>query len=88
MERNCRTWQGRLPQELRLAGATTLEQADRFLREHYIPEFNRKCDCPRSHFTGLPSVLETQSSVSGIQGEAPPALLIMHGCKPGELGRR
>jgi hypothetical protein len=39
-ERNFGTWQGRLPQELRLAGCTTLEQANRFLREHYIAEFN------------------------------------------------
>jgi transposase InsO family protein len=40
-ERNFGTWQGRLPQELRLAGCTTLEMANRFLREHYIAEFNR-----------------------------------------------
>jgi transposase len=33
-ERNFSTWQGRLPQELRLAGCTTLEAANRFLREH------------------------------------------------------
>ena len=39
-ERNFGTWQGRLPQELRLAGCTTLEQANRFLRERYIGEFN------------------------------------------------
>ena len=36
------TWQGRLPQELRLRGITTLEEANRFLREEYIAEFNRK----------------------------------------------
>jgi transposase len=41
-ERNFATWQGRLPQELRLAGCTTLEQANRFLRERYIAEFNRR----------------------------------------------
>jgi transposase len=41
-ERNFGTWQGRLPQELRLAGCRTLEQANRFLREHYIAEFNRR----------------------------------------------
>ncbi len=41
-ERNFGTWQGRLPQELRLAGCTTLEQANRFLREHYVAEFNRR----------------------------------------------
>lgn len=41
-ERSFGTWQGRLPQELRLASAQTLEQANRFLREHYIAEFNQK----------------------------------------------
>src|SRR6202521_4098477 len=41
-ERNFRTWQGRLPQELRLRGITTVEEANRFLREHYIAELNRK----------------------------------------------
>jgi hypothetical protein len=39
-ERNFGTWQGRLPQELRLRGITTVEEANRFLREHYIAEFN------------------------------------------------
>jgi transposase len=32
-ERNFGTWQGRLPQELRLRGITTLPEANRFLRE-------------------------------------------------------
>jgi len=41
-ERNFGTWQNRLPQELRLAGLTTLEQANRFLREHYIDVFNAR----------------------------------------------
>lgn len=41
-ERNFGTWQGRLPQELRLAGIATLEEANRFLRERYIDVFNRK----------------------------------------------
>ena len=41
-ERNFGTWQGRLPQELRLAGIQMVEEANRFLREHYIGEFNRK----------------------------------------------
>ena len=39
-ERSFGTWQGRLPQELRLQGITTLEAANGFLREHYIAEFN------------------------------------------------
>lgn len=41
-ERNFGTWQGRLPQELRLAGIRTVEEANRFLRVGYIAEFNRK----------------------------------------------
>jgi transposase len=41
-ERRFGTWQGRLPQELRLAGIRTLEEANRFLRERYIPEMNRR----------------------------------------------
>ena len=45
-ERNFGTWQGRLPQELRLAGCNTVEQANRFLRERYIAGFNRRFQVP------------------------------------------
>ena len=41
-ERNFGTWQGRLPQELRLAGIGSVEAANRFLRERYMAEFNRR----------------------------------------------
>lgn len=41
-ERGFRTWQGRLPQELRLRGIETLEAANAFLRDEYIAEFNDK----------------------------------------------
>ena len=41
-ERSFGTWQGRLPQELRLAGISTAEGANAFLRERYIGEFNSK----------------------------------------------
>src|SRR6202051_4881086 len=41
-ERNFGTWQGRLPQELRLHQLGTLGAANRFLREDYIAEFNRR----------------------------------------------
>src|SRR5436305_6587164 len=41
-ERNFGTWQGRLPQELRLRGIRSLEAANRFLREHYIAQFNAR----------------------------------------------
>jgi transposase len=56
-ERNFGTWQGRLPQELRLRGITTPEAANRFLREEYIAEFNRRFRVPAaqpgSAFVGL-----------------------------------
>ena len=42
MERSYRTWQGRLPQELRLRGITTVEAANQFLRTPYVNEFNRR----------------------------------------------
>jgi transposase len=45
-ERRFGTWQGRLPQELRLAGITTREEANCFLQERYIPEINRKFSVP------------------------------------------
>jgi Helix-turn-helix domain len=45
-ERNFSTWQGRLPQELRLHGIHSLEAANRFLRQHYIAEFNRRFQVP------------------------------------------
>lgn len=41
-ERSYGTLQGRLPQELRLRGITTLENANRFLREVFLPEHNRR----------------------------------------------
>ena len=45
-ERNFGTWQGRLPQELRLAGTTTLEEANRFLRDQCVAVFNEKFRVP------------------------------------------
>ena len=45
-ERSFGTWQGRLPQELRLAGISTVEGANGFLRQRYIGEFNAKFSLP------------------------------------------
>jgi hypothetical protein len=45
-ERNFGTWQNRLPQELRVAGITTMAEANRFLRERYLAEFNGKFSVP------------------------------------------
>jgi hypothetical protein len=45
-ERNFGTWQGRLPQELRLRHIRTMEEANHFRRTQYIAEFNRKFAVP------------------------------------------
>lgn len=45
-ERNFGTWQGRLPQELRLRGIRTLEEANGFLQQSYLAEFNGKFRVP------------------------------------------
>jgi transposase len=47
-ERNFGTWQGRLPQELRLRGITDIGQANDFLRQEYIDEFNARFAVPAS----------------------------------------
>jgi transposase len=41
-ERSFGTWQGRLPQELRLAGIGSLEEANTFLCKQYVAAFNEK----------------------------------------------
>jgi hypothetical protein len=46
LERSFGTWQGRLPQELRLRGIRTLEQANAFLAQEYTAEFNQRFQVP------------------------------------------
>jgi transposase len=41
-ERNFGTWQGRLPQELRIHGIRSMASANEFLRETYVQEFNQR----------------------------------------------
>jgi hypothetical protein len=61
-ERAFGTIQGRLPQELRLNGITTYEQANRFLEEVFVPEFNRRFTVapaqPPSAFTPVPKGMD------------------------------
>ena len=45
-ERSFRTWQGRVPQELRVRGIRLLEEANEFLRGQYVGEFNRRFTVP------------------------------------------
>ena len=41
-ERAFRTWQGRLPQELRVQGLKTVDEANAFLRDSYMRQFNEQ----------------------------------------------
>jgi transposase len=45
-ERGFSTWQGRLPPELRAQHIKTLEQANHFLREQYVQQFNQRFSKP------------------------------------------
>lgn len=45
-ERNFGTWQGRLPQELRHRGITTVEAANEYLRQEGIADHNRRFAVP------------------------------------------
>ena len=67
--RNFGTWQGRLPQELRLRGIITLEAANRFLREGYIGEFNRRFAVPATQpgSAFLPSARRELDRIFSIQ---------------------
>ena len=47
-ERGFSTWQGRLPPELRSQQLKSLEQANRFLREQYVQQFNQRFSKPAS----------------------------------------
>jgi len=61
-ERMFGTLQKRLPQELRLAGITTMDQANRFLRETFLPDHNRRFaiapEAPGSAFVPFAGTLD------------------------------
>lgn len=46
IERLFGTLQARLPQELRLAGITGVEEANRYIREVFLPDFNKRFSVP------------------------------------------
>ncbi len=71
-ERSFRTWQGRLPQELRIRGYSTPEQANRFLKRSYIREFNRRFARPaleQNETAFMPTVRGDLDRVFSIQTE-------------------
>lgn len=63
-ERLNRTFQDRLVNELRIAGITTLEGANRYLRERFVPDYNTSFSCapadPASAFVALGTTDLTQ----------------------------
>src|SRR6201995_4178433 len=64
-ERSFGTWQHRLPQELRLVGIHTREQANAFLRENYIADFTCRFAKPavdRRQLNFLPATIKIPGS--------------------------
>ena len=59
IERDNGTFQGRLVQELRLEGISTIEEANKYLNEVFVPEFNNKFAMDYKKF---PSVFENAPS--------------------------
>ncbi len=62
-ERLWRTWQGRLPQELRVEGITDMQAANRYLKEVFVPWHNSNLACEASEplsnaFIPLPPTLD------------------------------
>jgi len=45
-ERSFGTWQGRLPQELRLARIKTIAAANRYLKDRFVPDYNARFAVP------------------------------------------
>ena len=71
-ERSFRTWQGRLPQEMRIRGLTTPAQANQFLKRSYIREFNRRFAVPSvepGESAFFPCIREDLARVFSIQTE-------------------
>ncbi len=63
IERDNGTFQGRLVNELRLNGITTIEEANKYLVEVFIPKFNARFALDYKKF---PSVYETSPSIEKI----------------------
>lgn len=70
-ERSFGTWQGRLPQELRIREIETVDEANRFLDKEYIEEFNRRfaVEAEIEGTAFVPSVCEDLDRIFSIQTE-------------------
>lgn len=71
MERAFGTIQGRLPAELRLAGVTTMEAANAYLRDVFVPDYNARFGKPASEegTAFVPYVGGALAEVLCVQGE-------------------
>ncbi len=63
-ERNFSTWQDSC-RRIRLRGIRTLEEANRFINEHYIAEFNRRFTVPSRARNGI-HLLPAQEPRNGL----------------------
>ena len=83
MERSYRTWQGRLPQELRLRKMTTLQEANGFLRQEYQAEFNRRfavtaaASRAKSCLGAVPAGVEKAMFESPVLSQIIPAVVLL-----------
>ena len=63
-ERLFGTWQGRLPQELRLRGIRDRQTANAYIQEHFIPDYNRRfmvaAEQPGTAFVRAPGAASLQ----------------------------
>lgn len=65
-ERAFKTHQGRLPQELARAKITTMQQANIYLQEIYMPDFNQRFSVPPAQEQSAFVALAGKNSVNGI----------------------
>ncbi len=71
IERLFGTLQGRLPQELRLAGITGIDEANRFIAKTFLPAFNARFSVPAAEEGSafLPYVGRALADILAIQEE-------------------
>jgi transposase len=69
IERLFSTLQGRLPQELRLAGITSIDEANRFIAETFLPAFNARFAVAEEGSAFLPYVGRALEDILAIQEE-------------------
>jgi hypothetical protein len=64
VERLNETLQSRLPIELRLAGVTTIEEANKFLREIFIPNFNKRFALSTKSISSVFETIPTKENIN------------------------